>query len=87
MEHQVCQSCGFVLLEENKGTNRDQSINDDYCIHCYQNGEFTDNSLSLHAMEIRLNDMAKLHNEISLEEAEHIIHILPTLKRWRLDFT
>ncbi|WP_034888227.1 zinc ribbon domain-containing protein [Gillisia sp. Hel_I_29] len=86
MEHPLCQSCGFVLLEENKGTNRDQSINGEYCIHCFQNGEITDSSLSIHTMEVRLNDMAKIHNELSMEEAQHIIHLLPSLKRWKMDF-
>ncbi len=86
MEHTVCQSCGFILMEESKGTNRDQTVNDDYCIHCYQNGEFTDHSLDVHKLEVRLKDMAKVHNEITIEEAEHIINILPRLKRWKMDF-
>jgi len=85
MEQKVCQSCGFILLEENFGTNRDHSINSEYCIHCFQNGEFTDTSLTIHIMGIRLKEMART-NEISMEEASHVIHLLPTLKRWKMDF-
>jgi len=40
MKPNLCQSCGFPIFEENKGTNRDNSKNDDYCTNCYQNGVF-----------------------------------------------
>ncbi len=31
-EMKFCQSCGMPLTDDNKGTNADGSINDDYCI-------------------------------------------------------
>lgn len=85
MVTEICQSCGFALTKENRGRNRDHSFSDDYCINCFDDGEFKDHSLTLHHLEVKLLEMAKLHNEISLEEAENLIKILPELKRWRMD--
>lgn len=72
------------FTREMMGTNRDGEKNEDFCISCYLNGEFTEPSLTLHELEVWLLDMAKLHNEISLEEAQQIIRILPQLKRWQI---
>ena len=85
MKPPLCQSCGFPLLEENKGANSDGTKNDDYCINCYQNGKFLDPSLTLLKMEVKLTEMAKIQNEISLEEAEQVIKNLPNLKRWQIN--
>jgi hypothetical protein len=84
MKPDLCQSCGFPIFEENKGTNRDNSKNDDYCTNCYQNREFLDHSLSLHGMQVKLMEMAAFHNEITLGEVEQIIMNLPRLKRWQM---
>ncbi len=80
-----CQSCGMMFPKEDVGTNRDNSPNEDYCHNCFQKGEFIDHHLTLHNLEIRLLEMAKVHNEISLEEAQQIIRVLPDLKRWRMN--
>lgn len=79
-----CQSCAVPLTEDNRGTNRDKSVSEDYCSSCYEFGEFKDHSLTLHQLEIKLMEMAEFHNEISLEEAQEIIRKLPTLKRWQM---
>lgn len=75
----------MMFPKEDMGTNRDQTLNEDYCHNCYQNGEFTDHHLTLHSLEIHLLEMAKVHNEITLEEAQQIIRVLPDLKRWRMN--
>lgn len=80
----ICQSCGFPFSAEIRGTNRDGTKNNDYCINCFKNGEFTDHHLTVHELERRLLEMAQEHNEISLEEARQIIRILPDLKRWKM---
>lgn len=80
----LCQSCAAPLSNANRGTNRDNSLNVDYCSSCYENGEFKDHSLTLHQLEVRLMEMAEVHNEISLEEAIEVIRILPDLKRWQM---
>lgn len=80
----ICQSCAKPLLEDNRGTNRDKSMSAIYCDTCFVNGEFRDPSLTLHQLEVQLMEMAEVHDQISLEEAEQIIKILPTLKRWQM---
>lgn len=82
---EICQSCGMPFTPETRGTNRDGSFSNDYCISCFKNGEFTDHHLTRHQLEIKLLEMAELHNEISLEEAQEIIRKLPYLKRWRME--
>lgn len=84
MKALTCQSCGFPFMKKFRGTNRDHSHSTEYCIDCFKDGEFTDHHLTLHEMERRLLEMAKMHNEISLEEAHEIIRMLPDLKRWRM---
>ena len=84
MKALICQSCGFPFSKKSSGTRRDHSLSTDYCIDCFKNGEFTDHHLTLHDMERRLLEMARMHNELSLEEANEIIRILPDLKRWRM---
>lgn len=84
MEALICQSCGFPFSADRRGTNRDNSKNNDYCINCYQNGKFTDHHLTMHELERKLLEMARHHNELSLEEAREIIRDLPNLKRWKM---
>lgn len=84
MKPEICQSCGQPMLATYYGTNRDKTRNKDYCTSCFAKGEFTNPSLTLHQLEIMLLERAEIHNEISLEEAQQLIRILPTLKRWRM---
>ena len=36
MENKICQSCGMpITSDEQLGTNKDESINVDYCKYCY----------------------------------------------------
>lgn len=84
MKHLTCQSCGLPFTTELRGTNRDGSTNEDYCINCYEKGEFVDHSLTMHKMEVKLVEMAEMHNEITLEEAQDVIRELPYLKRWHM---
>ncbi len=80
----ICQSCGFPFSEESRGTLLDDTRSNDYCINCMVGGKFTNPHLSLQDMQRKLIEMAKEHDEITLEEAKEILKILPDLKRWRL---
>ena len=41
-EGPFCQSCGMSMnIPECFGTNIDGAQNNDYCCHCFYNGEFT----------------------------------------------
>lgn len=47
----ICQSCGRIIdSPELFGTHGDGHRNEDYCIHCYENGVFTCNP---NAMQLR----------------------------------
>ena len=80
----ICQSCGLPFTDESKGTNRDQTESEDYCNNCFQNGSFVEPSLSLREMEVRNLERAKKNENLTLEEAQEALKILPTLKRWRI---
>jgi len=84
MKPLICQSCGLPFTDESKGTNRDQTKSEDYCINCFQNGNFVEPSLSLREMEVRELERAEKHENLTLEEAQEALKILPTLKRWRI---
>ncbi len=84
MKPMICQSCGLPFSAEALGTNRDHTHNCDFCINCFRNGEFTDHHLTRNEMERRLLEMAREHNEMSLEEAQQVIKLLPDLKRWKM---
>ena len=39
----ICQSCAMPITSDDLlGTEKDDSINQDYCKYCYKDGEFTD---------------------------------------------
>ena len=48
-----CNSCGRPIVKKDYGTNKDGSPNDEYCIDCFQNGEFTEPNITLNEMIIR----------------------------------
>ena len=79
----LCQSCAMPLEDNNeRGTNKDGSMNTDYCIHCYKNGEFT-NDMTLEetiADSVNYAEMAGVTPEEMLEMQSKV---LPTLKRWK----
>ena len=85
MKTLICQSCGWPFTLATAGRNRDNTKNKDYCRDCFQDGAFTDKSLNLHQLEVKLLEMAEVHEDISLEEAQQLIKKLPELKRWRMD--
>jgi dipeptidase E len=88
MESKICQSCGMpVRTAEESGTDRDGSRNQDYCVHCFKNGDFT-SDLTLDGM-IALNvqhlDLYSHDAEVKVTEkqaVEQLKQYLPTLKRW-----
>jgi len=78
-----CQSCHMPLKnEEDKGTNADGSKSDDYCIHCFENGEFKGYETVEEAIADSVNyaECAGMTKEEMLEYAKKTY---PTLKRWK----
>ncbi|MBD3389610.1 transcriptional regulator [Candidatus Micrarchaeota archaeon] len=83
-EDLVCQSCGMPMEQEGDfGTNADGSPNKEFCIHCYQNGVFTEPDISMREMIEKV--MGFMVNEgMPREEAEkEARETIPHLNRWR----
>ena len=73
------------LSETNKGTNEDQSLNEEYCHYCYEEGEFVIPNLTLNIQMDRLTNMAIENMKMSETEAKSIAEsVLPGLKRWKV---
>lgn len=83
----LCQSCGMPMENPDCfGTNVDRTQNNDYCCHCFYNGEFTDPSITMEEMIDLMTsimvDKAKMPEEPAKQISESLI---PTLKRWNKD--
>ena len=65
------------------GSNKDGSINTDYCYHCYEEGVFIDKKISLE--EKIAKNVALAHKfGMSRAKASKLAQIvLPQLKRWQ----
>ena len=77
----ICQSCGMPITSNLQlGTNKDGSINQDYCKYCYQDGEFIDKVSMQEYIEMcsKYGSQAGMTNE---EMKEHCEKLFPTLKR------
>ena len=82
MENKICQSCAMPIeSDELLGTNKDGSLNQDYCKYCYSNGEFVDNVTMEEYIEMcsKYGEQAGMTNE---EMKEYCTKMFPTLKRW-----
>ena len=79
----ICQSCGMPITTPNQlGTNKDGSINQDYCKYCYNLGEFIDKVSMEEYIEMcsKYGEQAGMTNE---EMRKHCETLFPTLKRWK----
>ena len=83
MENRICQSCGMPMpTDDLLATNKDGSINYDYCKYCYKDGEFIDNVTMEQYIDMcsQYGEQAGMTNE---EMKEHLTKLFPTLKRWK----
>lgn len=81
-----CQSCAMPLTDELLGTNVDGSKNEDYCIYCFKDGEFTSDMSMEEMMNFCIDKMVEVHPEINKEEASKMMsELFPNLKRWSND--
>ncbi|MGZ4924732.1 MAG: zinc ribbon domain-containing protein [Halobacteriota archaeon] len=80
----MCQSCGMPLAtNEDFGTNAGGSISEEYCFHCFQNGKFLDEGITL---QEKIEKNVKFGIQMGMPEdmARRMCEtILPQLKRWR----
>lgn len=82
MDKKICQSCGMpITSDEQLGTNKDGSINNDYCKYCYENGEFID-KVSMEEYIDMCSQYGAQAGMINDEMRKHCTELFPTLKRW-----
>ena len=84
MKQKICQSCGMPLQkEEDFGTNANGSKSEEYCFHCFQNGKFLDEGITLEG-KISKNVEFAVQMGMSEGEARKLAsEVLPKLKRWK----
>ena len=83
MKNKICQSCGMPISgEEQFGTNKNGSLNKDYCKYCFENGEFIDKVSMEEYIEMcsKFGAQANMTNE---EMKNFCTQLFPTLKRWK----
>ena len=79
-----CQSCYMPMDEAEKfGTETDGSKSEDYCVHCYGNGEFKWEATLEQAVESNI-PWWKDEDESDDVARERIMAVFPTLKRWKV---
>lgn len=83
MKENICQSCSMpIMKEEQFGTNKDGSKNQDYCIYCYKDGEFIDKVTMKEYIEM----YSKFGSQAGMSDVEmkkHCEEVFPILKRWK----
>ena len=79
----ICQSCGLPIEDDKFGTNPDGTYSEDYCLNCYEDGEFNEPTIQMEDMiERSARGMAE-NDEISEDDAKRKLEKLFTkLKRW-----
>ena len=71
-----------IVNNNQLGSNKDGSLNEDYCKYCYQNGEFIDDVTMQEYIEMcsQFGAQAGMTNE---QMKEYCSNLFPTLKRWK----
>jgi len=86
MQEKFCESCGMPMGETDEmyGTEASGSKSTDYCMHCYDNGAFTNPHITLEGMIETVVSMMVKDFGFSQEDAEEQCNAgLPNLKRWK----
>ena len=82
----ICQSCSMPMKEEKdfgSNSNKEKNKNYEYCIHCYKNGKFTKEKLT---MEEQINKNIQFGIKMGMDEKtakELEENTIPKLKRWK----
>ena len=67
-------------------TNADGSKNEDYCIYCFKDGQFTSNMTMDEMMNFSIEKMCECHPDMDRAQASAMMgEIFPKLKRWADD--
>jgi hypothetical protein len=83
VEPSICQSCGLPIEDDRFGTNPDGTLSEDYCINCYEEGEFNEPTIQMEDMIERSARKMSDTGEISEDDAKKKLEkLFPKLKRW-----
>jgi len=89
MEEKHCQSCHMPMSKaEDFGTETDGTPSADYCVHCYQKGDFcwkpaTFDEFVEGNYEFWREEGESDNPEDNEKARERVRAVLPTLKRWK----
>jgi len=81
---QLCQSCSMPIGDRKLlGTEKDGTLSLDYCIYCYEKGEFKQPSIDMEQMIEMCVPHMKEHGMDGSEARKRLNRQLPQLKRWK----
>jgi predicted transcriptional regulator YdeE len=80
-----CQSCGMPMnREEDRGTEKNQSKSNDYCVYCYKDGNFTSDTTMDEMIEVCASYAEQDGSYPDVASAKMAMkEYFPTLKRWK----
>lgn len=83
IESSICQSCGLPIEDDRFGTNPDGTLSEDYCINCYEEGEFNEPTIQMEDMIERSARKMSDTGVITEDDAKKKLEkLFPKLKRW-----
>ena len=78
-----CQSCSMPLDSDAvKGTEKDGSLSNEYCKHCYENGAFTAPDLTMDGMIEHIKIQIEKMN-VPATQVKNVVENVSDLKRWK----
>ena len=80
-----CQSCAMPLDKaEFFGTNADRTKSTEYCTYCYQNGKFTEPTITMNQMIEKCVAIMTQRKIMPEDQAKPLMRkTIPLLKRWK----
>jgi len=80
-----CQSCGMPMDKESLfGSEADDSKSQEYCVYCYQKGDFTAPDITLKEMLEKAANILVDKKGMSAMRAKMLTNMfIPKLKRWK----
>lgn len=80
----ICQSCGMPMGKLSEyGTNADGSQNFKFCMHCFQNGAFTQPNITMDEMIKGCIGIMVQYGTNEADAKDKMEHIIPILERWK----
>ncbi|MCL6603230.1 MAG: zinc ribbon domain-containing protein [Paenibacillus sp.] len=82
-----CQSCGMPMQDEAiLGTEQDGSKNSEYCMYCYEAGDFKQPDISLQEMTDLCTGFMVQEGMAEDTARQMLAEQLPRLKRWNATY-